>query len=409
MLFRFPTRAIAAAALGLALAAPVAMADKPGAPSTDPGEPAAGAKGQAGAVTDGGIVPGQYIVQVKKDKDPKKLAEEEGAEPRFVYRSALNGFSAKLTDKQLAKVKRHPNVTHVEPVRRVKADYVQPMNINNDPWGLDRMDQRYLSLSRSFTYFATGAGVRAYIIDSGIRTTHGEFGGRASNVKDFFGGNGEDCNGHGTHVAGTVGGATTGMAKQVMLRGVRVFTCAAEGDTAVIASAVDWVRLNGIKPAVVNMSLGTRGGPDSALRTAVNNLANAGYFVAVSAGNDGTLACNQSPADATGAITVAASDINDYHAVASNWSSNYGSCVDVYAPGMGVLSAWWDGGYRYLGGTSMATPHVTGMVAAAKSWYGDSYTSQAWRDWVRNNATPGVIRNPPAGTVNRLAFKGTGF
>jgi subtilisin family serine protease len=402
----FLIRLTTVTALILAVTASAAMAAKPGAPSTAPTAPPEGAKGPARS-DDGRVIPGEYIVVVKKGHGPKKLAQQEGAEPEYVYRSALNGFSADLTRKEVSDLKRNPNVKSVEPARRVALDSVQYMNSAGHPWGLDRMDQRYLPLSRSFTYFGTGANVRAYVIDSGIRTSHAEFGGRAANVKDFTGGNGEDCRGHGTHVAGTIGGSTVGMAKKVMLRGVRVFGCTGGTDTPTITKAVDWVRQNGIRPAVVNMSLG--GPTDSALRTAVNNLAKAGFFVSVAAGNEGQPACNVSPADAAGVLTVAASDASDARAVGNGWSSNYGACVDVYAPGVNVLSAWSNGGYFYDSGTSMASPHVAGMVAAAKSWYGDGYTSQAWIDWVKNNATTNVIRNNVAGTANKMAFKGVGF
>jgi subtilisin family serine protease len=391
------------AALIVGLAAPSAMAGMPGGPSAESGAPLAGAKASVPPDTStGDIVPGEYIVQVQNGKDPKKLATDEGAKPKFVYHSALNGFSAKLTDKQLVKVKRHPNVTSVEPVRELKLQATQ----YNPVWGLDRMDQRYLALSRSFTYSGTGTGVRAYVIDSGIYTAHPEFGGRAAVSVDFTGGNGQDCNGHGTHVAGTIGGASVGMAKNVMLRSVRIYDCAGNSRNDAAAAAVDWIRTYGIRPAVVNMSLSTKTGTDPVLVTAVNNLANAGFFVAVAAGNQNVDSCQRSPGNAAGALTVAASDVNDVRAAFSNWASNWGACVDVYAPGVDIYSAAVGGGYRFDGGTSMATPHVAGMVAAAKSYFGDGYTTQAWIDWVKSQATPGVIRYNPSGTANRLAFKG---
>jgi subtilisin family serine protease len=207
-----------------------------------------------------------------------------------VYKHALNGFSIEMSEAEAEALSQDFRVKSVEEDGVMTADVTQ----SNPPWGLDRIDERDLPLSGTYTYNWTGSGVRVYIIDTGIRTAHTQFGGRASNVFDAFGGNGADCNGHGTHVAGTVGGSTYGVAKSALLRGVRVLDCNGSGSTSGVIAGVDWVRQNHINPAVANMSLG--GGVSSALDTAVNNLSNSGVPIAVAAGNSNANACNSSPA-----------------------------------------------------------------------------------------------------------------
>jgi subtilisin family serine protease len=240
--------------------------------------------------------------------------------------------------------------------------------------------------------------VTAYVIDTGIATGLADFGGRASNVYDALGGTGADCNGHGTHVAGTIGGATYGVAKSVQLRGVRVLNCSGSGSTSGIIRALDWVRANAVKPAVANMSLG--GGRSTSLNTAASNLANSGVFLAVAAGNESQNACNVSPASAASAYTTAASASNDTRAS----FSNYGSCVDGYAPGVSVKSDWYTGGTNTISGTSMASPHVAGVGALYKSANGDA-SSATVASWINSNAASGVIRSNPSGTPNRLLNK----
>lgn len=245
----------------------------------------------------------------------------------------------------------------------------------------------------------TGSGVRAYVIDTGIATAHADFGDRAANVYDAFGGNGQDCNGHGTHVAGTIGAAAYGVAKASSLRGVRVLDCNGSGSTSGIIAGVDWVRQNAIKPAVANLSLG--GGLSSALNTATSNLASSGVFVAVAAGNENQDACKVSPASASGVLTVAASDKNDVRAS----FSNFGSCVELYAPGVNITSTWLSGGTKTISGTSMASPHVAGVAALYKS-YGDAASSTV-NTWILDNSTLNVITSNVSGTPNRLLFKST--
>lgn len=349
----------------------------------------------------GAVVPGRYIVRVRSARDPR--AESAGLQPTNVYRGGFRGFSARLTSGELRRVRRDRDVVAVEPVRVVTGAGYQTADL---PWGLDRIDQRSRPLNGGFGWSATGAGVNAYIIDSGIQTNHPQFGNRAiadfDNVGDGY--RGQDCYGHGTHVAGTLGGSTYGVAKGVWLRSVRTLDCRNSGDTAKLIEAVNWVRANFRRPAVATISIS---GPRNAgVNQAVTALANAGVFVSVAAGNSGTDACASSPASAPGTYTVAASDANDNRAVTSSWQSNWGRCVDTYAPGLNVKSAYPGSQVRVWGGTSMAAPLAAGVVAQAKSAYGDGYSTAAWVQWMNNNATTNVIGGNIAGTPNRLLFKG---
>src|SRR6059036_2041291 len=334
-------------------------------------------------------VPGQYIVVFRDNvADPATVANElvtaAGGSLLRVYTSAIKGFAAQLSAPAAAALEGNPLVASVEGDQVMRADVTQSMDANGDPWGLDRIDQGALPLSRSYTYTSTGAGVHAYIIDTGIWTLHGEFGGRANNVFDAYGVTGEDCNGHGTHVAGTIGAATYGVAKGVALHGVRVLSCAGIGLNSDVIAGVDWVTANHASPAVANMSLG--GGKSSALDQAVTNLWNSGVFLAVAAGNDNADACGSSPAGATGVFTVAASEKTDAKASYSNW----GTCVEAYGPGSSIKSTYLLGTTMTLSGTSMATPHVTGVAALYKATFGDA-ASATVSNWIINNATTGVI------------------
>jgi len=349
--------------------------------------------------TTGQHLPGAWIVTLKEDADARGVARRYAADPRHVYASALNGFAAELNHGQVRALQNDDDVVAIEPDQAVTADATQTVTTGGGLYGLDRVDQRSLPLSGSYTYSRNGSGVRAYVIDTGIVANHSDFGGRALNVYDAFGGNGNDCNGHGTHVAGTIGGATHGVAKAAALRGVRVLNCSGSGSTSGIIAGIDWVRKNHIKPAVANMSLG--GGYSSALNTATNNLSNAGVHVSVAAGNENQNACNVSPASASAPTVVAASDKTDTRAT----FSNYGSCVEVYAPGVAITSAWLNGGTNTISGTSMAAPHVAGVAALYKS--GGDAASSTINSWIINNATTNVIKSNPSGTVNRLLFKST--
>jgi subtilisin family serine protease len=314
---------------------------------------------------------------------------------KHTYQNALNGFAVEMSAEDAEALSQDFRVKFVEEDGIVTADVTQ----NNPPWGLDRIDQRNRPLSGTYTYNWTGAGVRAYVIDTGIRTTHTQFGGRASNVFDAFGGNGVDCNGHGTHVAGTIGGSTYGVAKSSLPRGVRVLDCNGSGSNSGVIAGVDWVRNNFIAPAVANMSLG--GGISSALDTAVNNLSNAGVPIAVAAGNSNTNACNSSPARAANAITTGATTTTD----ARSSFSNFGTCLDLFAPGSGILSSWFssDTATATLSGTSMASPHVAGVAALYKQ-FSPGASATTVRNAIVNNATTNVVTGAGTGSPNRLLY-----
>ena len=314
---------------------------------------------------------------------------------KHVYQHAINGFAVEMSEEDAERLSDDFRVKFVEEDAVMTADVTQ----SNPPWGLDRIDQRNRPLSATYTYNFTGAGVRVYVIDTGIRTSHTQFGGRASNVFDALGGNGADCNGHGTHVSGTVGGSTYGVAKGALLRGVRVLDCNGSGSTSGVIAGVDWVRVNHINPAVANMSLG--GGISTALDTAVNNLSNSGVTIAVAAGNSNANACNSSPARAANAITVGSTTTTD----ARSSFSNFGTCVDLFAPGSGILSAWFssDTATATLSGTSMASPHVAGVAALYKQ-ANPGASPTTIRNAIVNNATANVVTNPGTGSPNRLLY-----
>ncbi|HEY0015971.1 MAG TPA: S8 family peptidase [Longimicrobium sp.] len=347
------------------------------------------------AAQSGGIE-GSYIVVLNDGADPRSVAAVAGVSPRYVYTATLNGFSASLNAGQLNALRHNPSVDYVEQDQVVRATQTSV------PWNLDRIDQRSLPLNGAYTPIGTpGTGVRAYVIDTGIYTAHTQFGGRASNVYDATGGNGADCNGHGTHVAGIIGATSYGVANRVTLHGVRVLNCTGSGTSAGVIAGVDWVRVNRVNPAVANMSVG--GGFSTALNTAVNNLANSGVFVSVGAGADNASACNVSPASAASAMTVAASTSTDAKAS----YTNYGSCVDIYAPGSSIISTWHTSttATNTISGTSMAAPHAAGVAARYKATYGNAATATI-DTWIKNRATANVITGNPTGTPNRLLYVG---
>lgn len=333
-------------------------------------------------------VAGEYIVQVKPGEDAARVANALGVTPTHVYETVLNGFSAKLDAAKLQQVRARGGVASVEQNARVKVDAV-------GSWGQDRIDQPKLPLNNSYVTKSTGAGVNAYIIDTGILPTHPEFGGRAKVAYDATGGNGIDCNGHGTHVSGTIGSNTYGVAKGVKLFGVRVLNCGGSGTFADVIEGMDWVAKNAVKPAVANMSLG--GPKDSSVNAAATKLAQSGVFLAVAAGNETQNASNVSPASATGVFTVAASDISDKSAS----FTNFGKDVELYAPGVNIKSTWLSNGTKSISGTSMATPHVVGVAALYKSSKGDA-SEATLTSWLQTNSSKNVITGVPSGTYNGL-------
>ncbi|GAA1801881.1 serine protease [Planosporangium flavigriseum] len=367
----------------------------------------------AGTVT---VVPNSYVVVLKDavaqtrgvDAPARDLSKRFGGILGHTYRSAVRGFAVKgMSETQARKLAADPAVAYVQKdgVFRIQGTQASPPS-----WGLDRIDQRNLPLDNSYTYPTTASNVHAYIIDTGIRATHSDLGGRVGTGFDAVtsGGTANDCNGHGTHVAGTVGGNAYGVAKGVALVPVRVLDCNGSGTTSGVVAGIDWVTANAIKPAVANMSLG--GGVDATLDSAVQRSIASGVTYGVAAGNGNILgiaqdACAASPARVPEAITVGATDNTDKKA---SWS-NYGTCLDIFAPGVNITSSWNtnDTATNTISGTSMATPHVVGAAALVLS-ANPTYTPAQVRDTLVNNATPNVVTSPGTGSPNRLLFVGSG-
>lgn len=352
-----------------------------------------------------------YVVVFRDDVlDPRRAAEEltriHGGEIHYIYRHVLKGFGATLPPESARAIERSPIVHHITPAKKVVAVGTQ----TNAPWGLDRIDQRDLPLSGTYTYTQTGAGVRAYIVDTGILTAHTEFGGRASVGYDAFGQDGQDCDGHGTHVAGITGAATYGVAKGVSLVSVRVLDCNGEGTTLGLIAGIDWVQYNHVKPAVANLSIvlvrsdGTETS-DPDVDNAVASLINAGVSAVIAAGNTGVDACNVSPARTAAAITTAASNSSDYRWVGTYNASNTGSCVDIFAPGQQILSTYIGSNTATatLTGTSMAAPHVAGVVATYLE-RNPGTTPSAMRGEIMSTATTNRLQNIGAGSPNVLVM-----
>ena len=376
----------------------------PSAPGDKTAAPEVSAKAQKGE-----LIPGQYVVVFRGDvrdvkKAAKALAGKHGAKLRRTYEAALKGMAIELPDSAAAALRQDPAVEFVEQnqvVRLTAEPIIQP----GATAGLDRIDQRLLPLSGTYSYSNAGAGVHVYILDTGLNFGHVDFGGRAvlgTDVSWFTTPDGVDCNGHGTHVAGTIGGTTYGVAKKVQLVAVRVLDCQGAGNIFTVLDGIDWVTRNAVYPAVANMSLGT--GYSQTINEAVtNSVLKRDMVYVVAAGNNAADACNFSPASAGGVLTVAASDHGDGFAP----FSNSGTCVDLEAPGVDITSDWIgsDNATATISGTSMAAPHVAGAAALtlwARAASGFSDVAFALTSY----ATGGVVTSVPAGTPNRLLYTG---
>ncbi|HLL53769.1 MAG TPA: S8 family serine peptidase [Myxococcaceae bacterium] len=349
----------------------------------------------------------EYIVTFREDMKEvaqrgsaaigREIAAQHGGQVLYVYEHALKGFAVRMPAARVEALQKDPRVLRVEENGYVQAVATQ----SNATWGIDRVDQRALPLSGTYVYNADGAGAHVYIVDTGVKLTHQEFTGRMGTGFDAVtsGGSANDCNGHGTHVAGTTAGTVYGIAKRATVHPVRVLDCNGSGTNAGVIAGVDWVKNNHVRPAVANMSLG--GGASQALDDSVNNAVAAGVVFVVAAGNDNQNACNYSPARAANALTVGSTTNGD----ARSSFSNYGTCLDIFAPGSSITSAWHtsDSATNSISGTSMASPHVAGVAAlyvAANTSATPSQVEQA----LESNATSGVITSIGTGSPNLLLY-----
>jgi subtilisin family serine protease len=375
--------------------------------------PAASAEGRVLAAAGRTAIPDSYLVTLKDTAQLRSdgissssavLARRYGGRVERTYTHAIAGFEASMSPTEAARLAADPAIARVQQNAVVRLAAVTQSNPPS--WGLDRMDQRALPLSRSYRYAAYGSNVHAYVLDSGIRFTHRDFGGRAVSGPDTYSKDGDstDCHGHGTHVAGTIGGATHGVAKRVQLVGLRVVSCTGTGTVASLVAGIDWVVANAVRPAVINISLAL-GGADPTTDAAVSRAVAAGITVVAAAGNSGASACNESPGRVPGAVTVGATGKDDAR---PSWS-NYGACLDVFAPGSDITSDWASSDTATLvdGGTSMAAPHVTGaavLILSQNPGWSPAQVASA----ITSSATTGVVGTRGTNSPNRLLYTGPG-
>ncbi|MEU2154353.1 S8 family peptidase [Streptomyces sp. NPDC019396] len=355
---------------------------------------------------------GSYIVSLETGADAAAVAQRAGVKARYTYNKAMRGFSARLSKEQLATVRLAAGVAAVEEDSKVSVHQAPPghpyplpagpvprRSVLAASWGLDRADQRKLPLDGRFAATSAGKGATVYVVDTGIDYKHSEFGGRAVYGFDSVGDGrrGRDCDGHGTHVAGTVGGATYGFARQATLVSVRVLDCDGVGAWSGIIAGLDWVARNAKQQSVLTASLGGAKSPS------VNGAADAvfarGVLPVIAAGNSADDACRTSPASTPRVVTVGATDRTDTEAD----FSNYGRCLDLYAPGTEIVSALLGGGSTEMSGTSMAAPHVAGVAALYRSAHPEA-GAEAVSNWLVGQATKSVIRNLSPGSPNRLLY-----
>ncbi|PVZ57501.1 peptidase S8 [Arthrobacter sp. H-02-3] len=392
--------------------------------------------GQASPPADATLKPGHgkvladhFIVVLKNGSDAAAVARRNNVKTKYVYTAALSGFAATLSKADLARVRKDSAVDYVEPDGEVTASKQAPPpdpaankapgqpgsaspDVTTDAtqtgatWGIDRVDQR-TGINGTYNYTDTGSGATAYVIDTGINTAHAQFGTRASVGFDSVGDgrNGQDCNGHGTHVSGTIGGSTYGVAKSVSLVAVRVLDCTGSGTFSAVIAGIDWVTYNHNGPSVANMSLS--GGFNQAANDAVTRSIASGVTYALAAGNSNDNACNYSPSSTPSALTVGATSLTGGTDVRASFS-NWGTCLDVFDPGVNITSAWIGSttATNTISGTSMAAPHVAGLVALylKSNPYASPATVMAV---IKSTAVTGIVSNPN-GSPNRFARKWNG-